>query len=74
MNFLQTLASAIKGMFPGIVYWLILPMIPFMIAEQLRPVGTAPRWRDYALNTLISLSTAFLSLPWALSRVYGVAE
>jgi len=67
MNFLQTLVSAIKGMFPSILYWLILPLIPFMIAEQLRPVGTAPRWRDYVLNILISLSTAFLSLPLGIA-------
>ena len=67
MNFLQTLVSAIKRMFPSILYWLILPLIPFMIAEQLRPVGTAPRRRDYVLNILISLSTAFLSLPLGIA-------
>ena len=67
MSFLQTLAASVKGMFPSIVYWLILPMIPFMVVEQLRPVGQAPRLRDYWMNTLISLSTAFLSLPLGIA-------
>jgi sterol desaturase/sphingolipid hydroxylase (fatty acid hydroxylase superfamily) len=63
MSFLQILASSIRGMFPGIIFWLLLPQIPFIIVEQLRPVGNAPSWRDYAMNILISLSTALLSLP-----------
>src|SRR6266566_6323871 len=67
MSFLQTLAASVKGMFPSIVYWLILPMIPFMVVEQLRPVGQAPRLRDYGMNILISLSTAFLSLPLGIA-------
>jgi sterol desaturase/sphingolipid hydroxylase (fatty acid hydroxylase superfamily) len=67
MSFLQILASSIRGMFPAVVYWLALPLIPFIIAEQLRPVGEAPRWRDYGLNILISLSTAYLSLPLGIA-------
>ena len=67
MSFLQTLAVSVKGMFPSIVYWLILPMIPFMVVEQLRPVRKAPRLRDYWMNTLISLSTALLSLPLGIA-------
>jgi sterol desaturase/sphingolipid hydroxylase (fatty acid hydroxylase superfamily) len=63
MSFLQTIAASLKGMFPTVLYWLVLPLIPFMIAEQLRPVGKAPGWRDYGTNILISLSTACLSLP-----------
>jgi sterol desaturase/sphingolipid hydroxylase (fatty acid hydroxylase superfamily) len=42
-------------------------MIPFIIAEQLRPVAPAPRLRDYWINFLISLSTAYLSLPLGIS-------
>jgi sterol desaturase/sphingolipid hydroxylase (fatty acid hydroxylase superfamily) len=63
MSFLQTLIAATKGMFPSILYWLVLPLAPFIIAEQLWPVGKAPRLRDYWINILISLSTAYLSLP-----------
>lgn len=63
MSFLKILAGSIRGMVPGFVYRVVLPLIPFLIAEQLRPVGEAPRWRDYGLNMFISLSTAFLSLP-----------
>ena len=42
-SFLQILVSSIKGMFPGFLIWAVLPMIPFIIAEQRWPVGTAPR-------------------------------
>lgn len=67
MSFLQILAASLKGSFPGFLYWLVLPMIPFIIVEQLRPVGTAPRLRDYWTNLLVSLSTAYLSLPVGIS-------
>jgi sterol desaturase/sphingolipid hydroxylase (fatty acid hydroxylase superfamily) len=67
MSFFEILVSSIKGMFPGFVYWAVLPLIPFIIAEQLRPVAEAPRWRDYSMNILISLSTAFLSLPLGIA-------
>jgi sterol desaturase/sphingolipid hydroxylase (fatty acid hydroxylase superfamily) len=50
-------------MFSAVVYWTVLAMIAFIIAQQLRPVGEAPRLRAYGLNILISLSTAYLSLP-----------
>src|SRR5215831_7801199 len=63
MTFIQIVESSIKGMFPGLLYWLVFPLIPFMLAEQFWPVGKPPRWREYSLNILISLSTAFLSLP-----------
>jgi len=63
MTFLHTLVASMKGSFPGVVYWLLLPLIPFIIAEQLWPVGKAPRPREYWLNILISLSTAYMSLP-----------
>jgi hypothetical protein len=46
MSFLQILIGSIKGMFPGFLIWAVFPMIPFIIAEQQWPVGTAPRLRD----------------------------
>ena len=67
MSFLQILITSIKGMFPGFLIWAVLPMIPFIIAEQRWPVGEAPRLRDYGMNILISLSTAFLSLPLGIA-------
>jgi sterol desaturase/sphingolipid hydroxylase (fatty acid hydroxylase superfamily) len=67
MSFLQILTSSIRGMFPSIVYWTVLPMTPFIIAEQMRPVGEPPQWRDYGMNILISLSTAYLSLPLGIA-------
>jgi sterol desaturase/sphingolipid hydroxylase (fatty acid hydroxylase superfamily) len=67
MSFLQVLIASMKGSFPGVVYWLLLPLIPFIAAEQLRPVGKAPKFRDYWLNILISLSTAYMSLPLGIA-------
>jgi hypothetical protein len=67
MRFFQILISSMKGMFPGFLIWAVLPMIPFIIAEQRWPVGEAPRWRDFGTNILISLSTAFLSLPLGIA-------
>jgi sterol desaturase/sphingolipid hydroxylase (fatty acid hydroxylase superfamily) len=67
MSFLQILVASIKASFPGIVYWLILPTFPFIIAEQLRPVGKAPRLRDYWMNFLIGASTVYLSLPLGIT-------
>lgn len=67
MSFLQILTASVKGSFPGLLCWLVLPMVPFIIAGQLRPVAAAPRLRDYWANVLISLSTAYLSLPLGIS-------
>jgi sterol desaturase/sphingolipid hydroxylase (fatty acid hydroxylase superfamily) len=61
--FADTLLSQMKGMLLPILLWTVLPLIPFIIAEQLRPVGQAPRLRDYTMNILIGISTAYLSLP-----------
>ena len=47
--------------------WTLVPLIPYIIVEQLRPVGEAPRWQDYGSNILISLSTAYLSLPLGIA-------
>lgn len=66
MTFMQTLLSSMKGMLPDLLLWGFLPLIPFILVEQLRPVGQAPRVRDYGMNILIGLSTAYLSLPLGL--------
>jgi sterol desaturase/sphingolipid hydroxylase (fatty acid hydroxylase superfamily) len=63
MTFMQLLLSSIRGMLPGLLIWGFLPLIPFVLAEQIRPVGHAPRFRDYGMNILIGLSTAYLALP-----------
>jgi sterol desaturase/sphingolipid hydroxylase (fatty acid hydroxylase superfamily) len=63
VNFLHILLSSMKGMFPDLLWWSIPPLIPFIIAEQIWPVGKPPRWRDYGMNVVISLSTAYLALP-----------
>ena len=67
MSFLQILVSSIKGMFPNLLRWTVLPMIPFIIAEQIWPVGERPRFRDYGMNILISWSTAYLALPLGIA-------
>ena len=67
MNFVHILLSSMKEMFPTLLLWTIPPLIPFIVAEQLWPVGQAPRWRDYGMNTLIAVSTAYLALPLGMA-------
>ena len=67
VTFIQILVGSIRGMFPGLFYWLVFPLVPFMIAEQIWPVGKAPGWRNYGMNLLIAFSTVFLSLPLGIA-------
>ena len=67
MGLLQILIRSIKGVFPGFLTWTVFPKIPCITAEQRWPVGAAPSWRNYGANILISLSTAFLSLPLGIA-------
>ncbi|WP_165938499.1 sterol desaturase family protein [Parafrankia sp. BMG5.11] len=46
-------------------------LLPFIVAEQLRPVHRRPGWRDYSINILISASTIFLAMP--LGVLIGLA-
>ena len=66
MTFVELLIGQVKETFPGVFLWAIA-LFPFMVAEQLWPVGEAPRLRDYGLNLLISWSTVFLVLPIGLA-------
>jgi sterol desaturase/sphingolipid hydroxylase (fatty acid hydroxylase superfamily) len=74
MSFVQTLAASLKGMFPGFLYWFVFPLIPFMVAEQIWPVGSAPRWRDYWMNLLIAFSTVLLSMPLGIAAGLASAQ
>jgi sterol desaturase/sphingolipid hydroxylase (fatty acid hydroxylase superfamily) len=67
VTFTQTLLSSPKGLFPNVLIFSVLPMIPFIIAERIWPVGQAPRFKDYGANILISLSTTYLSLPLGIA-------
>jgi hypothetical protein len=64
---MQTLMSSTREMYPDVLIFSLVPLIPFIIAEQIWPVGKAPRIRDYSMNILISLSTAYLSLPLGIA-------
>src|SRR5579862_8770963 len=55
-----------KGMFPALLYW-TLPLIPFMVAEQIWPSGRTPRFRDYGMKILIGWSTVFLAMPLGIA-------
>ena len=73
MSFLQILTSSIRGMFPAIVYWTVLPMIPFIIAEQLRPVGEAPQYtlviRDWKTDVPADETTFAFTPPEGAKKV-----
>lgn len=62
MSFIDSVTYAARTVWPMA---LVMPalLIPFIIAEQVRPVGERPGWRDYGLNILISFTTMFLALP-----------
>jgi sterol desaturase/sphingolipid hydroxylase (fatty acid hydroxylase superfamily) len=62
MDFAQALSTGLRDLLPQLAF-LPLPLVPFFVAEQLRPVERRPSWRDYGLNVLISMSTAVLALP-----------
>lgn len=74
MTFTQTLLVSLKSMFPDVFIFTLLPIIPFIIAEQIWPVGQAPRLRDYGLNVLITLSTIYLSLPFGIAAALWSAR
>jgi len=59
MTFIQFLLGQVKGGIPRVPVLSVLPLIPFIIAEQPWPVVQAPRFRDYRVNFLISLSMAY---------------
>lgn len=63
MTFTEILLEQTKGVFPGFLYWFVLPLIPFFIAERLWPVDKAPSLREYGTNLLITLSMAYLAMP-----------
>ena len=67
MTFIQILLSSLKGMFPEVLILSVAPLIPFIVAEQIWPVGKAPRFRGYGMNIVISLSTVYLSLPLGIA-------
>lgn len=74
MAFVQTLTDAMRAMLPQVLLYLLLPIIPFIVAEQIWPIGERPRWRDYSLNLLISVSGAYLSLPAAIAAALWSAQ
>lgn len=39
--------SSLRDMFPDVLIYSLIPLIPFIIAEQIWPVGKGPRLRDY---------------------------
>lgn len=67
VSFIEQVFAQITGMFPGILWWVVVPLIPYIVLEQLRPVGEAPRFRNYWMNIMVVLSTACLALPAGLA-------
>ncbi len=61
-------------MFPGVLILSVVPLVPFIIAEQIWPVGQRPRIRDYGMNVLISVSTVYLSLPLGVAAAMWSSE
>ncbi|MCP1471744.1 sterol desaturase/sphingolipid hydroxylase (fatty acid hydroxylase superfamily) [Sphingobium sp. OAS761] len=62
MDFWASMTAALQDILPAVIA-LPLMLIPFIVAEQIWPVGDRPGWRDYGLNILVAMSTLFLALP-----------
>lgn len=43
-----------------------LLLVPFIIAEQLRPAIRRPGWREYGMNILIATTTLVLAMPFGI--------
>lgn len=62
MEFAAALTQAALGSLPALIVPLIV-MVPYVIAEQLRPARERPGWRDYGFNILLSVFAIYLALP-----------
>ncbi|MCB2067380.1 MAG: sterol desaturase family protein [Erythrobacter sp.] len=62
MGFMQDLAAAAAGAIPAFFVPPIV-MLPYILAEQLRPARERPQWRDYAFNIVLSAFAIYLTLP-----------
>jgi sterol desaturase/sphingolipid hydroxylase (fatty acid hydroxylase superfamily) len=62
MQFVDALVQQLRG---TLIFMLVanLLLVPFIIAEQIRPVHRRPMLRDYGFNIFISFSTTCLALP-----------
>jgi sterol desaturase/sphingolipid hydroxylase (fatty acid hydroxylase superfamily) len=67
VTFIQTLLNSLREMFPDVLIYSLVPLIPFIIAEQIWPIDSAPRFRDYGMNVLIGISAVYLSLPLGIA-------
>jgi sterol desaturase/sphingolipid hydroxylase (fatty acid hydroxylase superfamily) len=63
MEYLQALHAELTNTLPAAIVFGIVAIIPFAIAERLRPAREVPRIRDYVANIAISSSTLILALP-----------
>lgn len=62
MNFAAALTQAALGSLPALIAPPIF-MVPYIIAEQLRPARERPGWRDYGFNIVLSAFAIYLTLP-----------
>jgi sterol desaturase/sphingolipid hydroxylase (fatty acid hydroxylase superfamily) len=72
MDIWASMTAAAQGILPAVMA-LPLMLIPFIVAEQIWPVGDRPGWRDYGLNILVAMSTLFLALPVEVAAAAGSA-
>ncbi len=64
MGLFASLLDQFKALTPAALAGPLL-LIPFIAAEQLRPLGRRPRFGDHGLNILVNFTTLYLSLPFA---------
>jgi sterol desaturase/sphingolipid hydroxylase (fatty acid hydroxylase superfamily) len=74
MTFIQEVFTSLRESLPQLLIFSVVPLLPFIVAEQICPIGRAPRFRDYGMNVLISLSTAYLALPLGIAASHCSAR
>lgn len=73
MDLILTAWAGTMNILPFILAMQVL-LVPFIVLEQVLPAGPRPRFGDYVLNILISLTTMFLASPLgALAGAGGAA-
>lgn len=74
MAFWSTLVEQLKTALPVAIAFSLVAPIPYIIAEQIWPARTRPRWTDYLMNFGIAISTLVLSLPLGMLAAIAAAK
>lgn len=67
------IADFYASQFPLMAPSMVLLLLPYVALERWRPVSEPPRWRDYAHNLGIGLSTLAVAAPFGIAAAHASA-